>query len=317
VPAALRSEPANAISEPHRSPARCRALLISAPSSGSGKTTVTAALARRLVKDGQRVRVFKTGPDFLDPMLLEAASGAPVYQLDLWMVGEVECARLLHDAAREADVLLVEGVMGLYDGDPSSADLARHFGLPVAVVIDASAMAQTFAAIAEGLLRHRPLQVGGVIANRVASERHAAMLTEGMDSSISLLGTLPRMDDAAFPERHLGLVQAGEVGDLDRRIDALAEKWLPRPVPLPAPVEFASSGAAPAPPRLLDGVHIAVARDSQSVEFGDGRLRGLLNQHRGTSPEALATSLRLALREFAQGGEQSDDITVLALCYQG
>ena len=242
-------------------PARCRALLISAPSSGSGKTSVTAALARRLVEDGLRVRVFKTGPDFLDPMILEAASGAPVYQLDLWMTGEAECARLLYEAASQADVLLIEGVMGLYDGDPSSADLARRFGVSVAVVIDASAMAQTFAAVAEGLLRHRPNAIAGVIANRVASERHGDMLCEGLDPAIPLLGRLPRMNEAALPERHLGLVQAREVGDLDRRIDLLAHAWTPRPVPLPEPVEFLPV-AHEAPPRLLKGERIAVAHDT-------------------------------------------------------
>ena len=122
---------------------RCAALLIAAPSSGSGKTSVTAALARRYIKDGLRVRAFKIGPDFLDPMVLEEATGAPVYQLDLWMVGERESARRLYEAAQVADVILVEGAMGLYDGEPSGADLAQRFGLPVAVVIDASAMAQT------------------------------------------------------------------------------------------------------------------------------------------------------------------------------
>lgn len=241
-------------------PARCRALLIAAPSSGSGKTSVTAALARMLVKDGLRVRVFKTGPDFLDPMVLEVASGAPVYQLDLWMVGEQECARLLYEAAAEADVLLVEGVMGLYDGDPSSADLAVRFGVPVAVVIDASAMAQTFAAVAQGLMRFRPLPVAGVIANRIAGERHGAMLVDGLDPAIPMLGLLPRVPEAAFPERHLGLVQAREVGDLARRIDLLAEAWSPRPMPLPEPVAFAPVPRA-ALPKLLEGVRIAVARD--------------------------------------------------------
>ena len=226
---------------------------------------MTAALARRLVKDGQRVRVFKTGPDFLDPMVLELASGAPVYQLDLWMVGEQECARLLYEAAAQADVLLVEGVMGLYDGDPSSADLAVRFGLPVAAVIDASAMAQTFAAVAQGLLRFRPLPVAGVIANRIAGERHGAMLGEGLDPGIPMLGRLPRIAEAAFPERHLGLVQAREVGDLDRRIDLLAEAWSPRSVPLPEPVEFAPVPRV-APPKLLEDVQIAVARD-QALSF--------------------------------------------------
>lgn len=240
---------------------RCAALLIAAPSSGSGKTSVTAALARRYIKDGLRVRAFKIGPDFLDPMVLEEATGAPVYQLDLWMVGERESARRLYEAAQVADVILVEGAMGLYDGEPSGADLAQHFGLPVAVVIDASAMAQTFAAIASGLLCFRPQLIGGVIANRVAGERHAQMLLEQLPHDIPFLGSLPRLDDAAIPERHLGLVQAGEIGDLGRRIDAMADAWRPRPAPVPMRVEWKPVEKV-APPARLRGVRIAVARDA-------------------------------------------------------
>lgn len=127
------------------SPRQCPAVLIAAPASGQGKTTVTAALARLHRNQGRKVRVFKCGPDFLDPMILERASGAPVYQLDMWMVGEQESRRLLWEAAGEADLILIEGVMGLFDGTPSSADLARHFGVPVLGVIDGTAMAQTFA----------------------------------------------------------------------------------------------------------------------------------------------------------------------------
>ncbi|HBP2764865.1 TPA: cobyrinate a,c-diamide synthase, partial [Pseudomonas aeruginosa] len=122
--------------------ARCPALLIAAPASGQGKTTVTAALARLHARQGRRVRVFKCGPDFLDPMILARASGAPVYQLDLWMVGEAEARRLLARAAGEADLILIEGVMGLFDGNPSAADLARRFGVPVLGVINGAAMAQ-------------------------------------------------------------------------------------------------------------------------------------------------------------------------------
>ena len=114
----------------------CPALLVSAPASGQGKTSVTAALARWHTKQGRRVRVFKTGPDFLDPMVLEQASGTPAYQLDLWMCGEADVRQRLFDAAGACDLILVEGVMGLFDGDPSSADLAQQFGLPVMTVID-------------------------------------------------------------------------------------------------------------------------------------------------------------------------------------
>ena len=199
----------------------CRAVLISAMASGQGKTTVTAALARRLVREGKRVRVFKTGPDFLDPMLLARASGAPVHPLDLWMVGHEESRQRLADAARDADVILVEGVMGLYDGKPSSADLARAFGLPVLVVVDASAMAQTVGAVVRGLRDYGPCDVLGAIANRVASAGHAAMVAESL-RDVSLVATMPRQS-TSLPERHLGLVQADEIAELDALLDTLAD----------------------------------------------------------------------------------------------
>ena len=134
---------------------RCRALMVSAPASGQGKTTVTAALARLWTRQGLRVRVFKTGPDFLDPMIHARASGQPCWQLDLWMGGEAHCRRLLAEAAQDHDIVLVEGVMGLFDGRPSSADLSQTFGLPVLAVIEAAAMAQTFGALALGLQQYQ------------------------------------------------------------------------------------------------------------------------------------------------------------------
>lgn len=242
--------------------ARCPALLVSAPASGQGKTTVTAALARRHVMAGRRVRVFKCGPDFLDPMILETASGAPVHQLDLFMVGEEECRRLLHQAACEADLILVEGVMGLFDGNPSAADLAARFGLPVLAVIDGSAMAQTFGALAQGLATYRDdVRVVAALANRVGSAGHAAMLKDSLPPEICWLGSMPRDEGAALPERHLGLVQAGEVGDLAERIDRAATSLPEDALWLPEPVVF-ESGHAPAVPPLLAGVRIAVARDA-------------------------------------------------------
>src|SRR5260370_34681062 len=150
----------------------CPAVLVSGCASGQGKTTVTAALARYHSRAGCRVRVFKTGPDFIDPVVLEAASAAPVYNLDCWMVGIEASRALLATAAAEADLILVEGAMGLYDGEPSTADLAATFGLPVVVVIDATAMAQTFGAVAKGLKEYRPVPFAGVIANRVAGSQH-------------------------------------------------------------------------------------------------------------------------------------------------
>jgi len=133
----------------------CPALFISAPGSNHGKTTITAALARYHVNQGRKVRVFKTGPDFLDPMILEQACGLPVYQLDLWLAGKTECQRLLYEAALEADLILIEGVMGLFDGDPCSADIAEQFSVPVLAVIDAAGTAQTLGAIAFGLANVR------------------------------------------------------------------------------------------------------------------------------------------------------------------
>ncbi|MBW8901837.1 MAG: cobyrinate a,c-diamide synthase, partial [Massilia sp.] len=111
--------------------AGARIVLVAACASGQGKTTVTAALARRFVREGRRVRVFKCGPDFIDPQLLARACGSAVHTLDLWMVGAEHCRRRIAAAAAEADIVLIEGVMGLYDGDPSAADLARTFDLPV------------------------------------------------------------------------------------------------------------------------------------------------------------------------------------------
>lgn len=243
-------------------PRHCPAVLIAAPASGQGKTTVTAALARLHRNQGRKVRVFKCGPDFLDPMILERASGAPVYQLDLWMVGADESRRLLWEAAGEADLILIEGVMGLFDGTPSSADLARHFGVPVLGVIDGTAMAQTFGALALGLARYQPdLPFAGVLANRVGTVRHAQLLEGSLTEGLRWYGALSRETGIELPSRHLGLVQASELNDLDVRLDAAAEALASTcEVALPPAVTFAAPEIIPAQP-LLEGVRIAVAHD--------------------------------------------------------
>lgn len=239
------------------------ALLIAAPASGQGKTTVTAALARLHARQGKRVQVFKCGPDFLDPMILARASGQPVYQLDLWMVGEEESRRLLWQAAGEADLILIEGVMGLFDGNPSAADLARHFGVPVLAVIDGSAMAQTFGALAHGLASFQPdLPFSGVLANRVGSTRHGEILRDSLPEAIRWYGALPRSTDVELPSRHLGLVQADELADLDARLDAAADALAASAdVALPPAVRFAAPLLRTLEP-LLQGVRIGVARDA-------------------------------------------------------
>ena len=249
----------------------CPALLIAAPASGQGKTTVTAALARLHTRQGRRVRVFKCGPDFLDPFWHTLATGAPVHQLDLWMTGEVDCRARLHAAAQEADLLLVEGVMGLYDGQPSAADLAQHFGLPVLAVIDASAMAGTFGALAYGLQHYQPgLRWAGVLANRVGSARHAEMLQQGLRDPQHWLGALHRNPALVLPERHLGLVAATELSDAEQRLDAAADALADTPLGRMSlddlrqhwRVDFPTPAPAAPVPWLLQGKTVAVAKDA-------------------------------------------------------
>ena len=222
-------------------PRHCPAVLIAAPASGQGKTTVTAALARLHRNQGRKVRVFKCGPDFLDPMILERASGAPVYQLDMWMVGEQESRRLLWEAAAEADLILIEGVMGLFDG---------------------TAMAQTFGALALGLAKYQPdLPFAGVLANRVGTLRHAQLLEGSLTEGLRWYGALSRETGIELPSRHLGLVQASELNDLDVRLDAAADALASScEVALPPAVEFAAPDVIAVEP-LLKNVRIAVARD--------------------------------------------------------
>lgn len=249
--------------------AACPALFIAAPASGQGKTTVTAALARLLRNRGKVVRVFKTGPDYLDPRVLAQASGRPVDPLDLWMAGEADCRRRLYEAAREADLILVEGAMGLFDGEPSSADLAALFDLPLAIVMDVKGMAQTAAALVAGLAGFRDdVRIAGLIANACGSPRHRELIEEALPAEIPLLAAVPRDGALALPERHLGLVQAEEIrDDLEARFEAgaaaleaegLAEALLALP-----PVTFAAPPqAATAPLPSLRGRIIGVARDA-------------------------------------------------------
>lgn len=265
-----------------------RTVLVAGIASGQGKTTVTAALARRFARMGQRVRVFKCGADFIDPMLLGRACGADVDTLDLWMVGLEECRRRLAEAAAAADVVLIEGVMGLYDGNPSAADLSREFEVPVVAVVDASAMAQTAGAVVLGLRDYGPVRMAGVIANRVASPGHRQMVAASL-RDIPLLGTLPSQA-FALPERHLGLVLPGEVDGIDKILDALAdqlvlddEAWSRIEPRLPS----MPPAAAVAP--LLAGKTVAIARDAAFCFLYPANLdvlRALGSQLRFFSPVA-------------------------------
>jgi cobyrinic acid a,c-diamide synthase len=241
----------------------CPALFVAAPASGQGKTTVVAALARLHARQGRRVRVFKCGPDFLDPQIHAIASGAPCYNVDLWMCGAADAAWRLAEAAQEADLILVEGVMGLYDGQPAGADLAAQLGLPILTVIDGAAMATSFGAIAYGLKHYRPgTPLNAAFANRVGSAYHAELLEKSLPPDIAWYGHLPRDAEAAMPERHLGLLPAAEIEDLAQRIDRMADLLATTAAAaLPPPVRFAPA-AAPVLPPVLAGKTVAIARDA-------------------------------------------------------
>jgi cobyrinic acid a,c-diamide synthase len=202
-------------------------LMIAAPASGTGKTTVMLGLLRALREDGVTVQPFKSGPDYIDPAFHHAASGRASFNLDSWAMSGTMLDGLAAEAAG-AELVLAEGSMGLFDGvttpgatgNGASADVARRMGWPVVLVIDVSGQAQSAAAIALGFTRYDPdLVVAGVILNRVASPRHDRLARSGMAAmGIRVFGSLPRGHELKLPERHLGLVQAIEHPDLDARI---------------------------------------------------------------------------------------------------
>jgi cobyrinic acid a,c-diamide synthase len=194
-------------------------LLISAPASGTGKTTLMLGLLAAFRAQGLKVQPFKSGPDYIDPAFHTAASGRPSVNLDSWAMTPERIAGLTSVAA-DADLILAEGSMGLFDGvakpgafgTGASADIAQMMGWPVVLVIDVSGQAQSAAAVALGFRAMRPeMPFAGVVLNRVASPRHEALVRAGMETAgIPVLGALPRRASIALPERHLGLVQAEE-----------------------------------------------------------------------------------------------------------
>lgn len=261
------------VDTPHH---RCVALLVAAPASGQGKTTVTAALARWHTRQGRRVRVFKCGPDFLDPYWHQLASGATVHNLDAWMVGMDEVRASLAAAAAQADVILIEGVMGLYDGSPTAADLAEQLGIPVLLVLDAAAMAASFGAVVLGMQQYQSgVPWAGVLANRVGSAMHAQMLQASLREPSLWLGALQRVvqgqEVQLLPERHLGLVAAHELPDAMARLNLVADAIGQTPLGLMDwqewqrwAVDFPNEphGAVPRIEPWLQGKTVAVASDA-------------------------------------------------------
>jgi cobyrinic acid a,c-diamide synthase len=252
-----------------------RGLVIAAPRSGSGKTTVTLALLAALRRRGIRVRSAKAGPDYIDPAFHAAATGAPSLNLDSWAMAPALLDALAGEASQDADVFVVEGVMGLFDGVSgvtgrrgSTADLAAKFALPVLLVLDVSGQSQTAAAVARGLATYDPaVHIVGVVLNRVGSARHLALVADAMAATgIPVLGAVKRDPGLATPERHLGLVQAGEHADLAERLDRLAEMAerdldLDGIVATAAPLKLSHQAKSPPASLPPPGQRIALAAD--------------------------------------------------------
>ncbi|MDA0318450.1 MAG: cobyrinate a,c-diamide synthase [Proteobacteria bacterium] len=247
-------------------------ILISAPSSGTGKTTVMLGLLRAFSDMGLRVQPFKSGPDYIDPAFHHAAARKASFNLDSWGMDEALMNKIVAEG-EDADIAITEGSMGLYDGVAtkgasgfgSSAETAVRFGWPVILVVDVSGQAQSAAATALGFMNYMPdLPFGGVILNRVASPRHERLARLGMEQAgIKVLGMLPRRGDLALPERHLGLIQAIEHPDLEQAISNYAS-FLSEHVDLEAIRAVAQGTNPPKVGRLVrpPAQRIALARDA-------------------------------------------------------
>jgi cobyrinic acid a,c-diamide synthase len=251
-----------------------RGLIIAAPHSGAGKTAVTLSILAALARRGVKVRAAKAGPDYIDPAFHTAVTGAAAINLDSWAMPPALLDSLAAHAAGDADIFVIEGVMGLFDGAPgeagrrgTTADLAAHFNLPVLLVLDVARQAQSAAAVVRGFAAHDPAaRIAGIILNRTASERHRKMIADAIAAlRIPMLGALRRDATLALPERHLGLVQAVEHDNLATLIDRLAtvaEHSLDldaiAAAAEPVGVTAHADGAAALPP---PGQRIALARD--------------------------------------------------------
>lgn len=249
-------------------------LVIAAPRSSSGKTTVTLGLLRALARRGLRVSGAKCGPDYIDPAFHEAATGRPSVNLDAWAMPPSMLASLANSAAGDAELTLCEGLMGLFDGVPaeagrsgSSADVAAATGWPVLLVLDVGGQSQSAAAVAMGCASYDPrIRIAGVVLNRVGSPRHRRLAGEAIEAlGLKVVGALPRNETITLPERHLGLVQARETSGLDALLDGMAD-WVAAHLDLDAIVDAArplalpeadGAGFALQPP----GQRIALARD--------------------------------------------------------
>jgi cobyrinic acid a,c-diamide synthase len=251
-----------------------RGLVVAATRSASGKTTVTLGLLAALRRRGIAVRAAKAGPDYIDPAFHAAATGAACVNLDSWAMPPALLDALCGGIANGGELLIIEGVMGLFDGVSAppdragtTADIAVRFRLPVLLVLDVSGQSQTAAAVVRGLATHDPgVCIAGVVLNRVGSERHRALVAAAIDAlGIPVVGAVPRDAALTLPERHLGLVQADEHADLAARLGGLAEMAerrldLDRIIAVAAPLTVSGSGNVRALPP--PGQRIALAADA-------------------------------------------------------
>ena len=245
-------------------------IIIAAPASGSGKTTVTLGLLRALRNAGRAPVSAKVGPDYIDPGFHSAASGCPCLNLDSWAMRRETFAGIVHEREAKGGIVVAEGVMGLFDGatlrEGTTAEVAAHTGWPVVLVVDVGGMAGSVAALVKGFAEFRgDVQVAGVIANRTGSERHASLIREALDTiGMPLLGHLPRNDALHLPSRHLGLVMAREQHAIETFLELAAAEVaahvdLERVLALANPTTLAETGSDCTWAPL--GQRIAVATD--------------------------------------------------------
>ncbi len=247
-----------------------KAIIVAAPHSGSGKTLVTLGLLRALRNRGVKVASFKAGPDYIDPQFHAAASGRECINLDLWAMGKDHCAWLLDSHAKDAEIAIIEGVMGLFDGPEgatgSTADLAAALNIPVLLVVDVAHQAQSVAALVEGFRKFRKdVEIAGLLINRVKSDRHATLLEDALrPTGVPVVGRMRQVDSLSLPSRHLGLVQAIENQTLEKTLESAAS-GVARETKLDTILDIARNSANHLPNRHFSlpplARSIAVARD--------------------------------------------------------
>lgn len=266
-------------------------IIFAAPKSGSGKTLIVAGLLRRLRQRGINAAAAKCGPDYIDPTFHAMASGQPCLNLDPWAMRPTILAGLVAELEANSGLVLCEGVMGLFDGagpdgeTGSTAELARITGWPVVLVVDAAGQGASVAALVAGFARHDPqVEVAGVILNRVASPRHQALLGEAIARhvpEVPVLGAVPTEQDMVLASRHLGLVPAAEIADIDALLDRAAARInesydIDRFIALARPSRCkAAPGRLGLPPL---GQRIAVARDDAFFFIYEAMLTGWRRQ---------------------------------------